>query len=199
MSGAEMKQVAAVRALPGYRLDVQFTDGARGVIDYTERLRGAMASPLRDPEKFAEVDVDSYGGICWPNGFDICPDTLYDRLATSGALSHSGPALESTKRERRLASYQPPRMPILSQFFGITIRMFWRDHGAPHFHAEYGGSEASLSIESLEILEGRLPPRARRLVREWALLHRPELLENWRRVQRHGSVVRIAGLDREDE
>jgi hypothetical protein len=28
-------------------------------------------------------------------------------------------------------------MPVISTFFGIEIRMFYREHGLPHFHAEY--------------------------------------------------------------
>jgi len=28
-------------------------------------------------------------------------------------------------------------MPAISQFFGIVIRMFWRQHAPPHFHALY--------------------------------------------------------------
>ena len=29
-------------------------------------------------------------------------------------------------------------MPTISQFFGIVIQMFWREHAPPHFHALYG-------------------------------------------------------------
>ena len=27
-------------------------------------------------------------------------------------------------------------MPVISVFFGIVIRMFYREHGVAHFHAE---------------------------------------------------------------
>ncbi|MDX1621000.1 MAG: aspartate carbamoyltransferase catalytic subunit, partial [Nitriliruptorales bacterium] len=37
----------------------------------------------------------------------------------------------------------------LSEFFGISIYMYWGDHGPPHFHARYGGEKASISIEDL--------------------------------------------------
>ena len=30
-------------------------------------------------------------------------------------------------------------MPVISTFFGIVIRMFYREHGLPHFHAEFQG------------------------------------------------------------
>ena len=70
-------------------------------------------------------------------------------------------------------------MPTISAFFGIVIQMFWRDHGPPHFHAIYGEHEAIIDIRALRVIRGGLPPRARQLVREWALEHRDELMENW--------------------
>lgn len=35
------------------------------------------------------------------------------------------------------------------------------------------------TVESFESLRGELPGRAERLVREWADLHRDELMRNW--------------------
>ena len=32
-------------------------------------------------------------------------------------------------------------MPIVSEFYGIKIMMFWDEHNPPHFHAEYGEKE----------------------------------------------------------
>lgn len=43
-------------------------------------------------------------------------------------------------------------MPEISRFFGIVIRMYFREHGIPHFHAEYGEHKATISIETLSIL-----------------------------------------------
>lgn len=85
-------------------------------------------------------------------------------------------------------------MPEISRFFGIVIRMYFREHGVPHFHAEYGDQRASISIETLSILEGNLPSRVYGLVVEWASLHRGELKENWTRVTRHQATVKIEPL-----
>ena len=71
-------------------------------------------------------------------------------------------------------------MPTISTFYGILIRMFFNDHPPPHFHARYGEFEATVEIGTLEVLEGQLPRRALNLVREWAMMHRGELLEDWR-------------------
>ena len=70
-------------------------------------------------------------------------------------------------------------MPEISRFFGIVIKMFYNDHAPPHFHAEYGGFEALIEIDSLEVYRGALPRRALALLLEWAFQHRPELRDNW--------------------
>ena len=36
-------------------------------------------------------------------------------------------------------------MPTLSTFYGIAIRMYFRDHVPPHFHALYGDDEALMA------------------------------------------------------
>jgi hypothetical protein len=72
--------------------------------------------------------------------------------------------------------------------------MYYREQGVPHFHARYGEWEASISIATLETVAGDLPRRALRLVRQWAVLHRKELLANWDRSQREEAVERIDPL-----
>ena len=32
--------------------------------------------------------------------------------------------------------------------------MYYDDHNPPHFHAEYGGDEALISIDTLEVIAG---------------------------------------------
>ena len=61
------------------------------------------------------------------------------------------------------------------------------EHNPPHFHARYGGEKVAIDIRTLQILEGRLAPRALGLVIEWASQHQDELLEDWR----------LAGIDKQ--
>ena len=70
-------------------------------------------------------------------------------------------------------------MPEISRFFGIVIMMYYDEHAPPHFHARYGGQKASFTIETLEMIAGRVPARVRGLVTEWASIHTAELLEDW--------------------
>ena len=73
-------------------------------------------------------------------------------------------------------------MPVLSRFYGIIIRMYFQqaEHNPPHIHALYGEDMAAVDIQSGEILEGQLPPKALSMVREWIGLHKSELLEMWK-------------------
>ena len=86
-------------------------------------------------------------------------------------------------------------MPEICRFYGIIIRMYSRDHTPPHFHAEYGGIEASVPIDDPGQMRGRLPTRAQRLVIEWALIHQAELREAWDRASRLESPGSIAPLE----
>lgn len=86
-------------------------------------------------------------------------------------------------------------MPIISVFFGITIRMYFDDHAPPHFHAAYQGFEALIAIETGEAIAGRLPRRAARIVSEWTEQHRDELMENWHHGQNLEPMERIPGAD----
>jgi len=85
-------------------------------------------------------------------------------------------------------------MPQISYFLGVIIRMFYRDHNPPHFHAFYGDFEAIIDIERNELISGALPPRVLGLVTEWVSLHQVELMENWDRARRKESLVAIAPL-----
>jgi hypothetical protein len=86
-------------------------------------------------------------------------------------------------------------MPTVSQFFGIVIQMFWREHAPPHFHALYGEHEALIDIRTLEVVAGRLPRRAMSLTLEWAVEHRAELMEDWELCQAKQAPKPIAPLE----
>ena len=70
-------------------------------------------------------------------------------------------------------------MPIIARFYGILIKMYFKEHGSPHFHALYGEYNGVFNIESLEMIEGDLPGRAQKLVTEWAQLYKDDLMAMW--------------------
>ena len=56
-------------------------------------------------------------------------------------------------------------MPEICRFLGIIIRMYYRDHAPPHFHAEYGEFEITVEIDT-GIVSGQFPRRALKAVLE---------------------------------
>jgi hypothetical protein len=73
--------------------------------------------------------------------------------------------------------------------------MYWRerDHPVPHFHAEYAGQRASISVDGT-LLAGTLPARALRLVLAWARAHEEELSANWIRARKYEPLLDIDPL-----
>ncbi len=84
-------------------------------------------------------------------------------------------------------------MPEISRFYGIVIRMFYKDHNPPHFHADYQEYEATIEIES-GIIKGEMPRRALKLIFDWLDLHKEELLRNWELAQKQEVLFKIDPL-----
>lgn len=88
-------------------------------------------------------------------------------------------------------------MPTISTFYGIVVLMFYLDtehHHRAHFHARYAEFSASIALDDLTVLAGRLPAKQLRLVLAWAEIHRDELIENWERAARGDECFKIAPL-----
>ncbi len=70
-------------------------------------------------------------------------------------------------------------MPEIARFYGIIIKLFFGDHPPPHFYAVYGEYVGLFNIETIEMIEGDLPNRAKKMIVEWSTLHQNELREMW--------------------
>lgn len=72
-------------------------------------------------------------------------------------------------------------MPVIARFYGLVIKMYFRqsEHNPPHIHALYGEYLGVIDIQTLEMLEGDLPHKALKLVQEWMELHKENLLDIW--------------------
>ena len=89
-------------------------------------------------------------------------------------------------------------MPTISMFYGILIRMFFRDiekHKLPHIHAEYQGDVAVFSIPDGKILAGKISPRKKKLVLAWIEIHQEDLLADWQLAVNGKTPFKIKGLD----
>ncbi len=64
-------------------LRLTFADGLAGEVDVLDRMHGPVFDEARTPQGFAQARVDpEIGTVCWPDGADLAPDTLYERLRT---------------------------------------------------------------------------------------------------------------------
>ena len=86
-------------------------------------------------------------------------------------------------------------MPEISRFYGIIISMNYNDHAPPHFHARYGDHRTLIAIQTLSLLQGRLPARAMGLTIEWATRHQTELMENWNLARQQAPLIKIEPLE----
>jgi hypothetical protein len=88
-----MIKVIHIEPREGSRLAVVFSDDTQGVAELSDLIArpGAMVEPLRDPAYFARVFIEA-GAPTWPNGFDLAPWALHDRLKAEGRLQPVGDA-----------------------------------------------------------------------------------------------------------
>jgi hypothetical protein len=82
-----MIRVTKVSVLPRWRLAVVFSDGVEGEVSLEDRLFGPVFEPLRDVALFSQAYIDEFGAICWPNGADLAPDALHERLTTQNSAA----------------------------------------------------------------------------------------------------------------
>ena len=93
-------------------------------------------------------------------------------------------------------------MPVISQFYGIIIRMYFKDteqHYLAHIHIQYNEFDAVYSIEDNKILEGMLPIKQQKLVTAWIEIHKEELKALWKVCQNDGEIFKIAPLQALDD
>lgn len=77
-----MRRVVSVEAKADHKLSLVFDDGTKGIVSIADRLFGPMFEPLKDPKFFAQVRVDEFGAVCWPNDADLAPDALYRKVTS---------------------------------------------------------------------------------------------------------------------
>lgn len=75
-----MHKVILVEPLSDYRLKLQFEDGLQQVFDVKPFISKGISAELQDSSFFEQVSLESGGGISWPNGYDFCPNFLYETL-----------------------------------------------------------------------------------------------------------------------
>ena len=70
-------KISKVKTLPDYRLDLEFDDGVRGIVDVSENVGKGVFTAWCDPLVFEQVSIGSAGELIWADRFDLCSDALY--------------------------------------------------------------------------------------------------------------------------
>ena len=87
-------------------------------------------------------------------------------------------------------------MPIVSQFYGIIISMYFNDtdrHHLPHIHVQYAEYRCSVDFDG-NILSGTIPNKQKKLVFAWIELRKEELITLWNMLQSGNGTFTIEPL-----
>jgi len=73
------KDVISANYRGGYKIEVEFEDGAKGVVDFSKYLsKSGVFEKFKDLEFFKNFKIDEeLGVLAWEDEIDIAPETLY--------------------------------------------------------------------------------------------------------------------------
>ena len=100
-----LSHVTAIEYRGGYVFRVTFDDGATGDVDFSDCLDlGPVFFPLWNLSYFRQARIEG-GTIAWPNGADIAPETLYERVEAAESahapVARDKPATKPPRRRSR--------------------------------------------------------------------------------------------------
>lgn len=65
----------------GYTVELYFSNGKKGSFDFSDLVsrQGELVTPLKDTAYFQQFFLE-LGAICWKNGLEFSPSSLYRKL-----------------------------------------------------------------------------------------------------------------------
>jgi hypothetical protein len=79
-------RLTKVTPLANYKLEVEFIDGAQGLVEMEQSIMGQNAgvfAKLRDVDCFNQVYLE-HGAATWPGEIDLAPDAMHDAIVLHG-------------------------------------------------------------------------------------------------------------------
>lgn len=83
-------------------------------------------------------------------------------------------------------------MPIISQFYGIIIKMYLKEgerHHKKHIYITYNEYNAVYDIKG-KIIEGNIPKKQRKMVEAWISIHEKELNNLWKQIKKVENILK---------
>jgi len=74
-----MRRLVRFQFKTDYNIELFFDNGEQGVVDLSHLAGKGVFSGWRDPQHFRAVSIGTRGQLIWPDGVDLCPDSLYLR------------------------------------------------------------------------------------------------------------------------
>jgi len=70
--------VKNAKYLEDYKIEIEFNNHKKGVVDLSDELYGDVFEPLKDKKLFSKIKVDKdLETVTWENGADLAPEYLY--------------------------------------------------------------------------------------------------------------------------
>ncbi|MEM8893757.1 MAG: DUF2442 domain-containing protein [Bacteroidota bacterium] len=82
-----MHQVKQLEVREGYELHLLFEDGRSKTINIEPFIGKGFTDELLSLEEFKKAFIEPGGGVAWPNGFDLCPNFLYELQPSENSLA----------------------------------------------------------------------------------------------------------------
>ncbi len=73
-----MNKIIKINLTGGYEIQMQFNDGSVKTLDFRQFIGKGISKELLEETYFSKVEIESGGGLSWPNGYDFCPNFLHD-------------------------------------------------------------------------------------------------------------------------
>lgn len=81
-----MNQIRVTKIIPmgGLKLNIVFSDGLTGNLDFSNFLTGQVFSLLKELSRFSTASVQ-YGTIVWEGDIDMAPEYIYTKMLEQGS------------------------------------------------------------------------------------------------------------------